>query len=201
MRNYVKVNWIKGDVYDDTNTYILTVYGYQPDADAQLAAYMANQSPLWTMQKSDAGSHYLLVSKGWVLAYLKLSGPLATCVSKFVFDAIHASETSIVGGDDSPRESQWGYKSEGGGGYSPKTSAGKPGTIRITLLSYLYLLLNTWEGVAAGRGGRNVPGTGGVPKRWIDWLTLLISHYSRYTPAQIYGFLGRVDFTKATFKV
>lgn len=78
---------------------------------------------------------------------------------------------------------------------------GQGGGFRITLLNYLIMLLNTWSGVASGPGGKLIPGTGGVPKRWIDWLTLLISHYNRYTPTQIYGFLARVDYSAATFKV
>jgi len=78
-----------------------------------------------------------------------------------------------------------------GTGKKPSTGKGGSGTSKITLLSYLLLLLNTWQTGAAGN----------VPQRWIEWLTLLISHYGRYTPTQIYGFLGRVDFSAATFKV
>lgn len=82
-----------------------------------------------------------------------------------------------------------------------KGSKGKGGTLQISLLSYLLLLLQTWQGVPSGTGGKFIPGTGNVPARWIDWLTLLISHYGRYTPTQIYGFLARVDFAGPTFKV
>ena len=88
-----------------------------------------------------------------------------------------------------------------GTGKKPSTAKGGSGTSKITLLSYLLLLLNTWQGVPSGTGGKFVAGTGNVPKRWIDWLTLLISHYGRYTPMQIYGFLARVDFSGPTFKV
>ena len=72
-----------------------------------------------------------------------------------------------------------------------KTSGGKGGTLKISLLSYLLLLLNTWQTGA----------TGNVPQRWQEWLALLISHYGRYTPSQIYGFLARGDFAGPTFKV
>jgi len=87
---------------------------------------------------------------------------------------------------DGPNESQTVEKPRGG-----TTKGGGSGTFKISLLSYLLLLLNTWQTGA----------TGLVPQRWIEWLTLLISHYGRYTPTQIYGFLGRVDFSAATFKV
>jgi len=82
-----------------------------------------------------------------------------------------------------------------------KSSKGKGGTLQISLLSYLLLLLQTWQGVPSGTGGKFIPGTGNVPARWLDWLTVLISHYGRYTPTQIYGFLARVDFSGPTFKV
>ena len=71
-----------------------------------------------------------------------------------------------------------------------KTTGGGSGTFQISLLSYLLLLLNTWQTQKPT-----------APKRWIDWLTLLISHYGRYTPTQIYGFLARVNFADATFRV
>jgi len=71
------------------------------------------------------------------------------------------------------------------------TSSGKGGTIQISLKSYLLLLLNTWQTVGIGAQGRFSQ----VPQRWIDWLTLLISRYDRYTPSQIYGFLGQIDFS------
>ena len=78
-----------------------------------------------------------------------------------------------------------------GSGKKPSSGGKSSGTLEISLLSYLLLLLNTWQTGA----------TGSVPQRWIEWLTLLISHYGRYTPTQIYGFLARVDFAAPTFKV
>ncbi len=96
--------------------------------------------------------------------------------------------------NDGPNESQTVEKPRGG-------SSKGGGTLKISLLSYLLLLLQTWQGVPSGTGGKFIPGTGGVPQRWLDWLTTLINHYGRYTPTQIYGFLARVDFSGPTFKV
>ena len=81
---------------------------------------------------------------------------------------------------------------------STKTG-GKGGTLNISLLEYLLLLLNTWSGGERLKSGQFLVQP--APQRWIEWLTLLISHYNRYTPTQIYGFLARVDFTAATFPV
>ena len=78
-----------------------------------------------------------------------------------------------------------------------KTAGGRSGTVQLSLKSYLLLLLNTWQTVGIGQQGRFSQ----VPQRWIDWLTLLISHFDRYTPTQIYGFLARIDFSGNTFKV
>ena len=97
------------------------------------------------------------------------------------------------GRNDGPNDTQTVEK--------PRIKAGGAGSLQITLKSYLLLLLQTWQGVKSGVGGKNVAGTGNVPQRWIEWLTLLINHYSRYTPSQIYGFLARVDFAGPTFKV
>jgi hypothetical protein len=97
--------------------------------------------------------------------------------------------------NDGPNETQTVEKPRGG------KAGGGGGTFKISLLSYLLLLLQTWQGVKSGTGGKFIAGTGNVPQRWIEWLTTLINHYGRYTPTQIYGFLARVDFTKATFKV
>jgi hypothetical protein len=78
---------------------------------------------------------------------------------------------------------------------------GKGGQLNVSLRTYLILLLETWQGVFTGPGGKLIPGTGGVPQRWLEWLTQLISHFDRYSPTQIYGFLARVNFADATFKV
>jgi hypothetical protein len=193
LRNYFKARWIKGDVFDTNPTYVETVYapncfGY--DGNAQMDAFQSNLAPGWTIQRSDPGSTFVLVSPAWILTYLVVSGNNALVLNSFVWDSMKASEIGLIG-NESPRESLYGYKSEGGGGLSSKTSSGRSGTLRITLHSYLLLLLNTWQ------TGVN----GVVPQRWIEWLTLLINHYTRYTPAQIYGFLARVNFADATFKV
>jgi len=76
----------------------------------------------------------------------------------------------------------------------PRVTGGKGATLKISLLSYLLLVLETWQ------SGITIDGVQ-APQRWIEWLTLLISHYGRYTPTQIYGFLARVNFADATFKV
>jgi len=81
----------------------------------------------------------------------------------------------------------------------PKTSGSGGGTATISLLSYLLLLLNTWGGGTRLKSGQFEVQP--KPQRWIEWLQLLIQHYNRYTPTQIYAFLARVDFTGPTFKV
>jgi len=115
MRNYFLVPWVRGDLYDDLHNFVLTVYapnGHGYSAATQFANFMATQNPLWTLEQSDAGAKYHLVSIGWVLSYLILSGPHSLVVSSFVWDTITASEKAIVG-DVSPRDAQtWGYKSE-----------------------------------------------------------------------------------------
>jgi hypothetical protein len=89
-------------------------------------------------------------------------------------------------------------------GYVAKKGGGQAVNLTISLKSYLLLLLNTWEGTGQALLIEQ-PGTkrefAQVPQRWIDWLKLLIDHYDRYTPTQIYGFLALVDFSKPTFKV
>jgi len=91
---------------------------------------------------------------------------------------------------DGPNETQTVEK--------PRGSTSRAGGQRISLLNYLILLEKTWEqGFQTG----TKRGFVSVPQRWIDWLKLLILHYSRYTPAQIYAFLARVDFAGPTFKV
>jgi hypothetical protein len=93
----------------------------------------------------------------------------------------------------------WNSTSVGFANLSAESATGKGpafntkahGVLTIRLITYLNLLLNTWQ---AGVGVQ-------VPKRWIDWLTLLISHFSRYTEAEIHEFLARVDFSAKTFKV
>jgi hypothetical protein len=93
----------------------------------------------------------------------------------------------------------WNSTSVGFSSLAPESATGSgvvfnkkaSGTKTIRLITYLNLLLNTWQ---SGIGVQ-------VPKRWIDWLTLLISHFSRYTETQIHQFLLRVDFSAKTFKV
>ena len=113
------------------------------------------------------------------------------------------AETNLIVFGETPRDT-WNSKDpeftnlgdESATGYSSKTvsgsgaTKGKGGTLKISLLSYLLLLLNTWQNVSPQ-----------APKRWVDWLTTLINHYTRYTPTQIYGFLARVDFSQNTFPV
>jgi hypothetical protein len=130
----------------------------------------------------------ILISVGAELRSCVLfgQGPVTTGLVRQYFEK--------PGVNDGPNESQTVEKPRGG-------SKSGGGTLTISLKSYLLLLLATWQGVASGTGGKVIVGTGGVPQRWIEWLTLLISHYDRYTPTQIYGFLARVDFAGPTFKV
>lgn len=109
------------------------------------------------------------------------------------FNPLIRPYTEKPGPNDGPNESNTQ-------GAHSKGKPGGGGTLKISLLSYLLLLLQTWQGVV-GSNGQIIAGTGNVPKRWLDWLTLLISHYGRYSPTQIYGFLARVDFAGPTFKV
>ena len=207
MRNYFTIYWVQGDVFLDDGmggeVFEQTIYGAGATAaqcNQQIDAYFASTAPK-RIARTDLGQSYFLANRLLMIAILNFSGINAQVVSAFTFSTLKSIRELTVGGDQSPRESQYGYKSEGGGGSSVKSAAGKGGTLKISLLSYLLLLLQTWQGVVTGKGGKLVPGTGGVPQRWIEWLTLLISHYGRYTPTQIYGFLARVDFTAATFKV
>ena len=78
-------------------------------------------------------------------------------------------------------------------------ASGRGGTLNISLKGYLLLLLNTWGGGVRLKSGQFLVQP--APQRWIEWLTLLISHFDRYTATQIYGLLARVDFTGPTFKV
>jgi len=96
---------------------------------------------------------------------------------------------------DGPNESQTVEKPRGG----TKTGGSGGGTLTISLLSYLLLLLNTWQGGGRLKSGQFVVTP--APQRWQEWLTTLINHYGRYTPTQIYAFLAMVDFTGPTFKV
>ena len=114
-----------------------------------------------------------------------------------VFQGLMRQYFEKPGINDGPNETQTVEKPRGG----TKSGSGGSGTLKISLLSYLLLLLQTWQGVVSGTGGNFIAGTGGVPQRWIEWLTTLINHYGRYTPTQIYGFLARVDFSGPTFKV
>jgi len=188
---------VQGDVFLDDGmggeVFEQTIYGAGADANQcnqQIDAYFATTAPK-RIARTDLGKSYFLANRLLMIAILNFSGINAQVVSAFTFSTLKSIRELTVGGDQSPRESQYGYKSEGGGGSSVKTAAGKGGTLKISLLSYLLLLLNTWQTGA----------TGAVPQRWIEWLTLLISHYGRYTPTQIYGFLARVDFSGPTFKV
>ena len=76
----------------------------------------------------------------------------------------------------------------------PSKTSAKAGTQGMTLLTYLKQLLFTWQ-------HPELTGLEVVPQRWLEWLQLLIDHYARYSPTEIYAFLGRIDFTKPTFKV
>ena len=197
MRNYFTIHWVQGDVFLDDGmggeVFEQTIYGAGADknqCNQQIDAYFATTAPK-RIARTDLGKSYFLANRLLMIAILNFSGINAQVVSAFTFSTLKSIRELTVGGDQSPRESKYGYKSEGGGGSSVKTSAGKGGTLKISLLSYLLLLLNTWQTGA----------TGAVPQRWIEWLTLLISHYGRYTPTQIYGFLARVDFSGPTFKV
>ena len=192
MRNYFRAKWIKGDFssggFPIGTYYCPDCFGY--DGNNLIQNILAASGPGATVETTSI-TNYVPISPALLLNFLVLEGPFALSVSEFAFNAIVAAENARNPEAGSPREGPYGYKSEGGGGTSSKTSAGKPGTLKISLLSYLLLLLNTWQTGAAGN----------VPQRWIDWLTLLISHYGRYTPTQIYGFLGRVNFSDATFPV
>jgi len=191
LRNYFRAKWIKGDFssggFPIGTYYCPDCFGY--DGNNLIQNILAASGPGATVETTSI-TNYVPISPALLLNFLVLEGPFALSVSEFAFNAIVAAENARTPDLGSPREGPYGYKSEGGGGTSSKTSAGKPGTLKISLLSYLLLLLNTWENVKPF-----------APKRWTDWLTLLISHYGRYTPTQIYGFLGRVDWTAATFPV
>jgi len=76
----------------------------------------------------------------------------------------------------------------------PSKTRAKAGVQEMTLLTYLKQLLFTWQ-------HPELTGLATVPQRWLEWLQLLIHHYARYSPTEIYAFLNRVDFTKGTFKV
>jgi hypothetical protein len=191
LRNYFRAKWIKGEFssggFPIGTYYCPDCFGY--DGNNLIQNILAASGPGATVETTSI-TNYVPISPALLLNFLVLEGPFAASVSEFAFNAIVAAENGRNPDAGSPREGPYGYKSEGGGGTSGKTSAGKAGTLKISLLSYLLLLLNTWQ---------NVQPT--APKRWIDWLTLLISHYGRYTPTQIYGFLARVDFSGPTFKV
>lgn len=111
-----------------------------------------------------------------------------------VFEPLCRQYFEKPGVNDGPNDTQTVEKPRGG-----SRSGRGAGTIRISLKSYLLLLLNTWGGGVRYKSGQFLVQP--APQRWIEWLTLLINHYDRYTPSQIYGFLGRVDFTGPTFKV
>ena len=91
---------------------------------------------------------------------------------------------------DGPNESQTVEKPRGG----TKSSGSGGGTLTISLKSYLLLLLDTWQGSGQAQQLGTKQQFAQVPQRWIDWLTLLIKRYDRYSPTQIYGWLAQIDF-------
>jgi hypothetical protein len=66
----------------------------------------------------------------------------------------------------------------------PSRKSSKAGTQSMSLLTYLGLLVDSWQ-------------RDSEPKRWIDWLTTLTLLYQKGTvsPTQVYGFLAKVDFS------
>jgi len=156
--------------------------------NARLTKGTGDAGVCWGIGDGSA-SHVIVPDPGVTLisAYGELRGMMLFQGVSPVFQGLMRQYFEKPGINDGPNETQTVEKPRGG----TKSGSGSSGTFKISLLSYLLLLLNTWQTGA----------TGLVPQRWIEWLTLLISHYGRYTPTQIYGFLARVDFSAATFKV
>ena len=163
--------------------------------NARLTKGTGDAGVCWGVGDGSA-SHMIVPDPGITLvtSYGELRGMVLFSGVPPVFQGLCRQYFEKPGVNDGPNESQTVEKPRGG-------KAGGSGTQTISLLSYLLLLLTTWQGVPSGTGNKLIPGTGGVPQRWIDWLMLLIAHYGRYSPTQIYAFLARVNFAGATFKV
>jgi len=116
MRNYILVDWIRADLYDDQSPPVFSGTVYAPDnhgydGNGLIDAYMTNFNPTWTTNRSSL-STYVLVSSGWIVTYLVLSGPLGLVVSDFVFNQILSSEHGIVGSGSPKYSPNWGYPSD-----------------------------------------------------------------------------------------
>jgi hypothetical protein len=181
------VNFILVQVFDSAHTFFIDFGFVNDQADADLftaSRIIIYPPPAWEIVRKPV---WLELNKNTAGAILNVSAALNDPSTRsFILDA--------------PPE-RWGMRdsafkvAERTDGTLPGTKPGKSatpssGSVQIPLKSYLILLLNTWQ---------NVKPT--APQRWIEWLTVLIAHYSRYTPTQIYGFLGQVDFSAKTFKV
>ena len=203
MRNYIKAFYTRLFAYNNPfptdlqeGWFVgLSQAGAHGLAQAELPVYAAFD----VKGLEDLGVRYVLLNKETLIGAFqdfRLSSGQSPDCHFHAFDRLATVEDLKPG--ESPR-SHGDFPSSDG----KSALIGKPkgGNLVIGLKSYLLLLLNTWSGVASGSGGSSIVGTGQVPQRWVEWLTLLINHFDRYTPSEIYGFLARVDFSAATFKV
>jgi hypothetical protein len=198
VRNYVALNFCRINYNNsspsDPPTASVWITGTSiDDLSSQIVATVVEMGFISIVDVEDLGVWYFPLDKTnlsriWNHAVIgfPLAGPI------YAADPPKENANSFQPMKNTPRK---GWVDAAGvgrgvpGSDAPKTTGTGGGTLQITLRSYLLLLLNTWQTL------------GNVPQRWIEWLTLLISHYSRYTPTQIYGFLARVDFAGRTFKV
>ena len=195
MRNYVQIFFMKMD-FDDQFMSHFTTYTLEPSLDDIILEIQAETEDLTAngyqnIVPTILGTRYFTLDKANLARILGLNAELF-----WILPGVFGQ----FAGDGTPRDG-WtdidGIKRAPPPSDKPSKTAKKPGEGTMSLLTYLKLLLDNWQsgsGAAAGIGPS-------VPKRWIDWLELLISHYSRYTPVEIYAFLARVDFSAKTFRV
>jgi len=166
--------------------------------NARLTKGTGDAGVCWGIGDGSA-SHVIVPDPGLtvVSAYGELRGQMLFQGVPPVFQGLCRQYFEKPGINDGPNESQTVEKPRGG----TKSSGSGGATLNISLKSYLLLLLDTWQGSGQAQQTRSGGSVGGtkrgfaqVPQRWIDWLTLLIKRYDRYSPTQIYGWLAQIDF-------
>lgn len=202
MRNYVQMFWAKVDYDVDVNPpnpVIPEVIYIMGKSVAELAslvetaiADLQTDPRTQNFRTTNKGPLYFLMDKTNLAILLASAGNAAMQA----IDLFNTYPSYVYSGPNNTPRDGWtdndGIKRKPPPSDRPaSTKKAKAGTQDMSLLSYLIRLHDTW-----------LTGTNGtIPPRWIEWLELLIVHYSRYTPTQIYGFLNRVVFSSKTFRV
>ena len=188
MRNYIQL--VFAAVADDaTNT--ISVYGWFQDeklATEFLAAVFPGFDP--TLNHTILENWYIALNKFQLLNVLNFTPP--------VVRTAFMSQTAPKNWNSNNKAFSISPRIDGSiPATKPVSQKSKGGTISMSLLTYLKLLLRTWS-----TPGLPPPAVT-APQRWNQWLARLIDDYvaGKLTVTQVYALLNGVVFSAKVSKI